>query len=194
MRRAIGILFLVIASWVGAFLSACAPRRASSGTDLGSFRVEGLLEENHCRPGFEPNDPLTFSVQLRREGGSILWRVGDGPPAGGPLREDGSFRLLARTPIEAWPADPANGVVGCALQRIETIHGTLVMESSADAGIAPGAPDAGGVRAISFSADHEIEIAPAGGDCSALLLVHGGSFPALPCTALYRLSAEREVE
>lgn len=187
MRRLAGWV-LVVSSPLVALLLACAPQR-QSGTSLGSFLVEGALQDNECRPGFEPIDPLSFSVQLRRDGTTLIWRIGDGPPAGGPLREDGTFRLVARTTVEAWPADPANGIVGCSIQRIETITGALVMESTADGGL-PG--DAGAARAASFGADHEIEIAPGGGDCSALLLVNGGTFPMLPCAALYRLEGERQ--
>lgn len=203
MRRAAGVLLAILAPAAVPLALACTPSTPRpQGTPIGTFAVHGSLEDNGCRPGFEPLDPLQFSVELRRDAATIVWRTNGGQPVGGSLRDDGSFRLVSRGRTEAWPADPANGITGCSLDRIETVSGTLETGSLSDAGADAGVghPDDAGAqgdagpssRAIAFHADDEIEIVPVlGTDCSALLISNGGSFPSLPCSATYRLEAER---
>ena len=215
--------------WVGgvilsAFVGGCRPVPLT-GEDLGLFVVDGVLVENGCAPGLSPRNPLQFRVALRRDRGTLTWRVPDGAPAFGTVASDGAFRLRTETVVPAWPADPAAMVRGCSLQQVETVEGRLSSETLLDGGLsdaaivhdadvedAAGASDDGGFEAdaaaapsdagradagvdrpVSFQASSRIELVPVlGSDCSALLLVQGGSFPTLPCTARYELTAHRQ--
>lgn len=171
----------------------------TTGESLGTFVVRGTLEENGCAPGLDPIDPLEFRVDLARDHGSLSWRMPGGAPALGRIEADGEFRLRTSQEVEAWPADPANEVRGCWLTQVETVEGTIVgLPEAADGGLADGgAADGGAADAgvpqderedASFEAVNRIEIVPvAGSDCTPLLLVNGGSFPTLPCTARYEL-------
>lgn len=196
MRRNVGVL-LAVSVMVAAPLSlACKPSSnvtPDSSTEIGTFAVAATLEENGCRPALAPGDSLAFSVELRRDATTLVWRRNGGAPVGGTLRADGTFRLRTHDLREQWAADPANGIAGCTLEEINTLSGELV--ESVDGGTAAdaGAGDAGAGSGVSgFHADHEIEIAPAlGSECSALLLSNGGSYPTFPCAILYRLEAAR---
>jgi hypothetical protein len=182
---------------------ACRPGAGGggpSGDSLGTFLVHGALQESGCAPGLEPIDPIEFRVELSRTGGSLLWRMPGGQPVSGTIATDGDFHLRTMTQVEAWPADPDTGIPGCTIAQVETVDGTLTMAPSiADGGDAAqdeldaGASDGGATMTASLEATNRIEIVPvAGSDCSALLLVNGGSFPSLPCAARYELAGAVE--
>jgi hypothetical protein len=194
VRIGVAIVLGVLA--LAPFALACRPPR-QSGEDLGTFLVVGTLETNACAPGLPTLDPVQFRIQLRRDASSLTWRIApDGPPVMGVLRDDGTFRVRSDTPVRAWPADPANGVVGCTLVQSEIVEGSFSSQPAVDAG--PPAPgdagaDAGPPRPTSFAASHRIEVTlSAGSDCSRLLVANGGSFPSLPCAAEYQLEATRD--
>ena len=211
MRRNVGVLLAVSVLVTTPLALACKPSSTpgpDTSTVIGTFAVAASLEENGCRPALSPGDTLGFSVELRRDATTLVWRRNEGPPVGGTLRSDGTFRLRTRDLREQWAADPANGIVGCTLEEINTLSGTLVESAdggapqdagagdagSGDAGSGDaGARDGGAVSRVSgFHGDHEIELAPSlGSDCSALLISNGGSFPTFPCAIVYRLEAVR---
>ena len=197
-HRVVAFVALVTALASAPFTLACRPldgTGSSSGQSLGTFVVRGTLEENGCAPGLEPLDPIDFRVDLTRDRGTLGWRMPGGAPAMGRLEPDGAFRLRTSQEVEAWPADPVNGIRGCWLTQVETVEGTLVgLPPEGDASVAiadAGAPqgDGGVGTGAAFEAVNRIEIVPvAGSDCTPLLLVNGGSFPTLPCSARYELS------
>lgn len=159
------------------FALGCRPLAADDETEeLGTFVVRAALAENGCAPGLSPIDPLEFRVTISRTRNSLTWRIPGGAPAFGSLRSNGELRIQRSIPIEAWPADPDQGIVGCSLSQVETIEGQLTRDLV----------DAGPMASAELEGTHRIEVVPASGsDCSALLLIQGGEFPSLPCAARY---------
>src|SRR5436190_845822 len=107
MRRAlpsaVGLSLVLLAP----FALACKPA-ALPGQDVGTYDVTGTLDENACAPGLPAMDPLTFSVQLRRDHGSLIWRImPDGAPISGTVGDDGTIHLHTDTRVQAWAADPS---------------------------------------------------------------------------------------
>ncbi|WP_236606706.1 hypothetical protein [Sandaracinus amylolyticus] len=188
---------MVVFALVGTpFVLACRDVDSTSGTSIGSFEVHGTLDENGCAPGLDTIDPLEFRVDLARDHDTLTWRMQGGGPVFGTIEDDGEFRVRSSSETEAWPEDPVNGIRGCRLTQVETVEGTIRdLPPASDGGV----PDAGtqgdggaGARP-SFEASHRIEVLPVvGSDCSPLLIVHGGSFPTLPCSALYELEADAD--
>lgn len=164
------------------FALGCRPLAANDeNEELGTFVVRAALADNGCAPGLSPVDPLEFRVTLSRSRNSLTWRVPGGAPAFGSLRSTGELRIQRSIPIEAWPADPDQGIVGCSLSQVETIEGRLTTDLA----------DAGAVDGAELEGTHRIEVVPASGsDCSALLLIQGGQFPSLPCAARYDFVGE----
>jgi hypothetical protein len=175
------------------FALGCRPlANGTGGEELGTFAVNAALVENGCAPGLSPIDPLEFRVTLSRSRNSLTWRTPGGAPAFGSLRDGGEFRIQRSLPVEAWPADPDQGIVGCSLSQVETIEGQLELPEAPHDG-ASQSSDAGVIARAAFEGSHRIEIVPASGsDCSALLIVQGGDFPSLPCAARYEFEGEAE--
>jgi hypothetical protein len=196
MRSPIPALLALVSVVLASLTLACRPF-PEPGEALGQYTIIGMLRDNTCAPGLDPIDPLEFRVDLWRDRGRLTWRLAGGRPVTGTLRDDGSFHLRTRLPVQAWPADPGQGIVGCTLEQIETIEGTIVLPaSSGDAAVASkngeDPADAGVGRPSTLTGENRIEIVPvAGSDCSPLLLSFGGSFPSLPCAARYVLTGTR---
>ncbi len=178
------------------FVLACRPSTThSSGDSLGTYAVQGTLVENGCGLALEAPSTVEFRVELSRNGTSLTWRMPGAPPVPGSLTAEGVLQLRTSTPVELWPADPENGIVGCTVSRIETIDGTMSLSGAPrdaaaqdDAGASMG--DAGVRSVASFEATSRTEIVPVVGTvCSPALLVNGGNFPTLPCTVRYELVA-----
>ncbi len=175
------------------FALGCRPlTNGTEAEELGTFVVNGALVENGCAGGLSPIDPLQFRVTLSRSHNSLTWRMPDGAPTFGVIRERGEFRIQSSIPVEAWAPDLDNGIVGCSLSQVETIEGRLELPEMKRDGAAP-SNDAGVDARARFEGSHRIEVVPmAGSDCSALLIIQGGEFPSLPCAARYELDGEAE--
>ena len=160
---------------------------------IETYSVRGTLDDNGCAPGLPAVDPIAFEVQLRRNGPSLTWRImPDGPPVPGTLAPDGTFRFESELTVQAWAPMPANGIAGCTLRQIETVTGRF---ETADAGVASdaGARSDAGTESSGLSGTERVRVTlAAGSDCARLLVVNGGSFPALPCEAHYTLAGARQ--
>jgi hypothetical protein len=187
--------------------SPCEP--TYPGEPVGSFDVVGRLEANSCGSTAVPAlDPLTFFVEVRREGGQAFWRRPEAPLVSGTVTEAGGYRFRHRSSILAIEADPAQGNAGCRLEQVETVEVTLdgLASSPADGGRDGGGSDGGGSDgggsgaadasgspgdagpAASLTGVNRVELAPSSGSaCGALLGAQGGPFAALPCEVEYAL-------
>jgi hypothetical protein len=131
------------------------------GELVGAYRINGALTENSCGSAALPAaDPLSFSVEIRKQGQSGLWLAAAPPAHPGSLSDDGAFSFQrqstydvggrARQPVELLTemdidrlADPEaaqqlgeNATAPCRLTITERIDGTVLRESQgrADAG------------------------------------------------------------
>jgi hypothetical protein len=192
MARLFSFLTMLAAMLAIPFTLGCRPLTDGNDSEaLGTFVVNGVLVENGCAPGLSPINPLEFRVEISRNRNAVTWRIPGGAPAFGSLRSNGELRVQRTVTVEGWPADPDNGVVGCSLSQIETIEGTLELPAQSDGAVEM--DDAGVMGQPSLEGSHRIEVVPVpGSDCSALLVLHGGSFPALPCAARYELEGTAE--
>jgi hypothetical protein len=169
-----------------AALSGCKEPELA-GDPIGTFEVRGSLLETSCAEGHPAPPLLTFRVELRAEPGYSYgyWKLPDGPLIGGVLDREGMFRFEHRARVPAVPADAETGVLGCVLERRETVAGQLEDEAAIDDGGV-------GQEAASFTGTTTIAVSPiAGGDCTPLLLPFGGAFPELPCQLRYDLAGQR---
>lgn len=209
--RAISVLVPLAMLLALPFSLACrAPSTVPPpSTDPGTtYSITGALTENSCAPGFDPANPLVFTASFRNEGSIAYWRVGEQVWIPGTLGRDGDFHFTLRTDVEVYGPTPGTdpdldpGAPGCVVTMVESIDGRFVEVATADAG-GSGVRDAGvsdadqsdvgagdaGPRTIRvMDATHRIELVPfAGTECSRALLVNGGSFPTLPCSATYAM-------
>lgn len=198
--RFAGVLLALAALPVAALSTACKPA-AQPGTPVGNFAITGTLQDNACGDGFQPELSIVFNAELRRADSVAYWKMGDRPATSGTIDANGNFRFRSQSLIEYWPADPANGIVGCRLLQTETISGRVNAlgasdvdasdASRADAGVAQGDAgrgDAGRAESMELSAINTIDIAASpGSDCSPALAVAGGPFTTLPCRASFSL-------
>ena len=198
--RFVGLLLALASVPVFALSTACRPA-AQPGTPVGTFAITGTLQDNACGDGFQPELTIAFSAELRRTDSVAYWKMGDRPATSGTIDANGNFRFRSQSLIEAWPADPANGIVGCRLLQTETISGRVnaLSESDvdasdsgrADAGATQGDAgrrDAGRGETMELTATNTIDIAASpGSDCSPAVVFAGGPFTSLPCRASFSL-------
>jgi hypothetical protein len=189
---------LALAAPPAALLATGCKEPAPPGTRVGSFALEGTLEENTCGQGFAPALSISFVAELRRDGDVAYWRMGStGPRSQGTIDDQGEFRFQQQSSIDGWPADAANGIPPCRFLQTETIEGQVELAPTmSDAGTSDaGGPDAGAsdagltqARVLSGTNTIEIGVVP-GFDCSLALVSAGagGQFPSLPCRASYEL-------
>jgi hypothetical protein len=176
--------------------ASCRRPNASSPSaeSLGQYQVQGTLEDNACGEGHTAPPSFAFYVELSRGAGSShgYWKLPDGPMVDGTLDREGAFRFEERVQATAIESEPDLGIPGCALERAEVVSGQIIAPtpSEEDAELSPdgGAP----AERERLRGTTTVTVSPvAGGDCSALLSVFGGPFPALPCQLRYRLDGER---
>jgi len=198
--RTLGVLLALASIPVFGLNLACRPA-AQPGTRVGNFAISGTLQDNACGDGFRPDLMIAFNAELRRADSVAYWKMGDRPATSGTIDANGNFRFRSQSLIEAWPADPENGITGCRLLQTETISGrvNVLGESNVDASDSgradagrtqgdAGRHDAGAPRTMELSATNTIDIAASpGSDCSPALAVAGGPFTALPCRASFSL-------
>jgi hypothetical protein len=212
--RAISVLVPAATLLTLPFSLACrAPSTVPPpSTDPGTtYAITGALTDNSCAPGFDPVNPLVFAASFRNEGSIAYWRVGEQVWIPGTLGRDGDFHFTLRTDVEVYPATPGTdpdldpGSPGCVITMVESIDGRFVEVPAGDAGIDDAgdagpsdagqitgdAGDAGNGTVRVMDATNRIELVPfAGTECSRALLVNGGSFPSLPCSATYVMEGE----
>ena len=198
--RIAGVLLALASIPVCVLSAACRPA-AQPGTPVGTFAITGTLQDNACGDGFQPQLTIAFNAELRRTESVAYWKMGDRPATSGTIDANGNFRFRSQSLIDAWPADAANGIVGCRLLQTETISGRVsaLSESNvdasdsgrADAGTAQrdaGRRDAGPAGTMELTATNTIDIAASpGSDCSPAVVFAGGPFTSLPCRASFSL-------
>ena len=198
---------LVLLSLVCALAGpACERPSKLAGHAIGQYEVNATLLETQCGEGHAAPATIRFFVELRDSEGPLgYWKLPDAPIMDGIL-ESGAFRFDDSSNVVAVASQPELGVVGCMVERTETVTGAFGTGSPeiTDAGDDAGNADAGAGDASlpvdggsgdpqdSFTGTTTVRISPvAGGDCSPLLLPYGGAFPALPCEIHYSLHGER---
>lgn len=205
--RAISVLVPLATLLALPFSLACrAPDTVPPpSTDPGTpYHITGALTANSCAPGFDPVNPIVFTASFRNEGSIAYWRVGEQVWIPGTLGRDGDFHFTLRTDVEVYGPTPGTdpdldpGSPGCVVTMVESIDGRFIEVPAGDAGAAdagvsdaaqdPDAGDAGATTIRVMDATNRIELVPfAGTECSRALLVNGGSFPSLPCSATYTM-------
>jgi hypothetical protein len=186
------------------------------GELVGVYAIEGALTKNECGDEALPAiDPLTFDVELRREGGTGYWLQGMPPARTGILSDDGAFSFESEQSYdvdpsarmqpdpfsdmdpealadpEAYQFDDARSGRPCRLRIVESVEGAVLRtlsplrEEESDDDRAADDDDASDAD---LTADNSIVVSTETGfDCGLVLREQGGPFDTLPCTAHYEL-------
>jgi hypothetical protein len=181
MRR----LFIALA--FSTLLVACEPP-THPGESVGTFQVNGSLDENLCGAAVPALDPISFSVEIRDQLGRAMWIMDEQPVQDGIRMPDGTYRFRSGTTVPV--LEPQPGYRGCSLQQVELVEVTIssvpadgVVDES-DAGVGMGGDD----DALEIDGLSEVQFTPTiDSDCSPLPVVNGGPWAALPCTITYTL-------
>lgn len=191
-------------------LAACAMPEPP-GELVGDYHIEGALTENECGDEALPAaDPLSFDVQIRRDGKAGYWLQGMPPARPGQIGGDGFFSFELRQIYDV----PTNGAAvdepytssdpeeladperfdkldaarngACRLTITETVEGSVLRDSEE-----LDAEDDGEDRGPDLVGDNVIAISKeAGSQCERVMREAGGPFEQLPCKAHYDLTGQ----
>lgn len=171
MRTLGWLVLLVLAPLALALSTSCGPTSSSESTLIGELRVTGTLQSNTCAPGLNPTTPTTFTARLSVGDGTATWAAGGGSATG--TASGNTFRVTAHSTIPVF--------TGCTLDQTETIEGTYTLTPTDG-----GTPDAGPTHSATVTGTDSITISTrSGAACLNVLIVNGGTFPMIPCTAVF---------
>ena len=172
MRTLGWLVLLLSASGLLALSTSCGPTTTpSSSTLIGAFQVTGTLQTNTCAPGLNPTSPSTFGARLSVDDGVSTWATGGASVNGTAVGN--SFHVVARSRTTVF--------TGCVLDQTETIDGTYLLRPTDG-----GSPDAGPTHSATISGTDTITVSTtSGAACLNVLIVNGGTFPMIPCTATF---------
>ena len=152
------------------WLMSCDTQPSLPGTALGTYSIQAAMHANSCGDQLGAPDPWAFDAELSRDGDLLYWRQN------GQLLS-GSLDSSAKATISSSQADQVGSNSNCSMTRTDTLAVVL--------GTDPAPPLSGG---LTFGFDAPVAT------CSDLLLSHGGSYTALPCTIEYTLTATKKTE
>jgi hypothetical protein len=178
MRMLGWLTLLVFAPAALALTLSCGPQPStSSATLIGVFHVTGTLTSNTCAPGFNPTSPTTFTARLNVDRGVSTWSAAGSTVTG--TASGNSFHVVAVSHMTVF--------TGCVLDQTETIDGSYTLTPTDS-----GSPDAGAHSATMTGTDTITMSTTSGAACLNLLIVNGGTFPMIPCTATFGVTATTE--
>lgn len=170
MRR-IGWLTLSLVVLLLVPSTACEPLASpSDATLVGRFTIVATLQSNTCAPGYNPTSPSTFPASLYVDGSTATWAAAGASASG--TASGGAVHVTAHASTTPY--------TNCVIDQTETIDATYTT-TPRDAG----GPDAGAHSATITGTDTVTLSTSSGPPCLPLLIVNGGSFPMLPCTATF---------
>ncbi len=172
MRNLGWLVLLSFAVTLLATATSCGPETSSSASTLvGVFQVTGMLQSNACSPGLNPTTPTTFTARLSVDDSIATWAAGGNTVQG--TASGTHFHVTAESQIPVFS--------GCVLDQTETIDGTYVLTPTDG-----GSPDAGPTHSATMTGTDSTTISTrSGAACLNVLIVNGGTFPMLPCTAVF---------
>ena len=164
--------FIVLASFAAALTlsTSCGPQSSSQGSLIGEFHVTGTLQSNACAPGLNPMTPATFTARLSVDHAVSTWAVGSSSATG--TASGTIFHVTARSQTQVF--------TGCVLDQTEVLDGTYTLTPTDS-----GTPDAGSHSATMTGTSSTTVSTRSGPACLNVLIANGGTFPMLPCTAVF---------
>jgi hypothetical protein len=168
--RELGIGML-LSTWAAfALCFACDPATTSSGDLVGNFAINATLRSNDCRPGYNPAATTSFAASLHVSGANATWSAGGSSVTGSATGT--SIHVVATSSMTPYS--------GCVIDQTETIDATYT-ETPTDSGT----PDAGTHSATISGTDTITRSTSSGPPCADILLINGGIYPSLPCSATF---------
>ncbi len=169
--RPLGLVLLLTISMTLALCLACEPLRPpSDGTLVSNFAINATLQSNSCAPGYNPTSPTTFMASLRASGSSATWSAAGSSVTG--TASGNTIHVVAHSSMSPF--------TNCVIDQAETIDATYTTTPT-DSGM----PDAGSHSATITGTDTITLSTSSGPPCAAVLLINGGVYPMLPCTATF---------
>lgn len=172
-------------------LASCNKTQNDSGK-IGTFDVVATQADNTCGPQWSSNQQGRYAVDLLVQTDLFTWRpIGGDEGTGVYDPATGAFRVQTQSSQVVRESDARTGVVGCTINRVELVQGTIDL-GRGDAGVAPDAVQDVGVSPevvhMNFDATHTVYFAAsAGSDCARLVGVEAGQLLAIPCSYSSRL-------
>jgi len=174
---------------LAAVVGGCTP--AELGEEVGTYRVDGTLEEHGCGETAVPTPTqAVFDVTLRADRSAAWWVLAGAEPAPGRADGDGRYTFRRAGAIEVLPPAPDGSTAGCTLVQEDVIDIRVTGSAAVgDAGPAPdagpamdGTPDAGPTAPDGFEGTEVFTYRPRSSPgCRPILASQGGAFAALPC-------------
>lgn len=170
--RLVGWLLLgSLATAILALCAACEPLASPNDeTLIGNFTIQAALQSNACAPGYNPTTPTTFAATLHASGGSATWTAAGASVTG--TASGNAIHVVAHSSTSPY--------TGCVIDQTETIDATYTTTPSDS-----GTPDAGAHSATISGTDSVTLSTSSGAPCLPLLIVNGGVYPMLPCSAVF---------
>jgi hypothetical protein len=151
-------------------LACHLPATPDDGSLVGNFTVNATLQSNTCAPGYNPASPTTFMATLHASGGSATWSAAGSSVTG--TASGSTIHVVAHGSMSPF--------TNCVIDSTETIDATYATMPTDS-----GTPDAGAHSATITGTDSITLSTSSGPPCEPVLLVNGGSYPMLPCTATF---------
>ncbi len=168
--RELGIGMLLSTWGAFALCFACDPATTSSGDLVGNFAINATLRSNTCAPGYNPTPTTSFAASVHVSGANATWSASGASVTG--TATSNSIHVVATSSMEPYS--------GCVIDQTETIDATYV-ETPTDSGT----PDAGTHSATISGTDTITRSTSSGPPCADILVVNGGIYPTLPCSATF---------
>jgi hypothetical protein len=169
--RVLGSLLLALTSLTFALLFACEPLATpNDGSLVGNFAINATLQSNACAPAYNPVSPTTFTASLRVSGTTATWSAAGSSVTG--TASGNTIHVVAHSAMSPF--------TNCVIDQTETIDATYTTTPTDS-----GTPDAGAHSATINGTDTITRSTSSGVVCDAVLLINGGSYPMLPCTASF---------
>jgi hypothetical protein len=153
-------------------LAACT-ETSMPGTQLGTFKISATPTSNTCGAAMAAPSTWTFDVELSRDSDLIYWRQND-KLVSGAIGANRTAKI--QTEVTSVVVASGPGVVGCAMNRADTV--TVTLPSDAE------------VTSVSGTISMAVSIVE-GSDCSTQLVAYGGTYDAIPCTVEMSYTAAR---
>ena len=169
--RPLGVVLLLVISVTFALCFACEPLATpADGTLVGNFTVNATLQSNTCAPAYNPVSPTSFTASLHASGTSATWSAAGSSVTG--TASGNTIHVVAHSAMSPF--------TNCVIDQTETIDATYTTTPTDS-----GTPDAGSHSATITGTDTITRSTSSGVVCDAVLLINGGSYPMLPCTATF---------
>ena len=163
-------LGMLLSIWAALALSYACDPPTPDGALVGNFTINATLRSNTCAPGFNPASATSFAASLHASGANATWSAGGSSVTG--TATGNTIHVVAQSSMTPYS--------GCVIDRAETIDATYVTTPTDS-----GTPDAGTHSATISGTDTITLSTSSGPPCADVLVVNGGTYPMLPCTATF---------